>query len=154
MDLTWEPEVSLIEDGNADLVEAWYKAQWEEGRTIKAPEGLSAAAAEAREAAGIEDEEADGDEAAARAPPQQPPIHRADMVVLLAMLTARIGGEVPNGIHTKPLKPGASTAQREEYERSHVTNPETGQVVHKRSAAAFYQKQAKDAKPGAGHTQR
>ena len=35
-----------------------------------------------------------------------------------------------------------------------MTNPETGQVVHKRSAAAFYQKQAKDAKPGAGHTQR
>ena len=52
-------------------------------------------------------------------------------------------------LHTKLLKPGASAAQRDAYESSHVTNPETGQSVHKRAAVAFMQKQAKDAKPGA-----
>ena len=35
-----------------------------------------------------------------------------------------------------------------------MENEETGQTVHKRAALAFWQKQAKDAKPGAGHQQR
>ena len=35
-----------------------------------------------------------------------------------------------------------------------MENEATGQTVHKRAALAFYQKQAKDAKPGAGHQQR
>ena len=35
-----------------------------------------------------------------------------------------------------------------------MTNEETGQVIHKRAALAFRQKQARDATPGAGHQQR
>ena len=38
--------------------------------------------------------------------------------------------------------------------RSHVTNGDTGQSVHKAAALAHVQKVARDAKPGAGHTQR
>ena len=70
------------------------------------------------------------------------------------MLTERIGGEQPNGVHSKAQKPGATAAQRAAYEASHVENEETGQIVHKRAALAFWQKQLKDAKPGAGHQQR
>ena len=155
LDLTWQFEVGLIDDGNADFLEGWYKEQWAAGRTIMAPAGLSEAAATARADAGLESEEGEDSDASVRPPPPpQPPIHTIDMAVLLALLTASIGSEKPNGIHSKSLKPGSSTAQREAYERSHVTNPETGQVVHKRAALAFRQKQAKDAKPGAGHTQR
>ena len=155
LDLTWQHEVALIEDGNADLIEVWYKAQWAAGRTIKPPIGLGEAAAAARAEAGIADDEDGEGEATPRPPPPlQPDIGNFDMVALLALLTACIGGEKPNGVHSKQLRPGASRVQREAYDRSHVTNPETGQVVHKRAAAAFWQKQAKDAKPGAGHTQR
>ena len=157
LDLTWQFEVGLIEDGNADLVEGWYKEQWAAGRTIKAPAGLSEAAATARAEAGLGSEEGEDSDASLQPPPPpplQPPIHPIDMAVLLALLTAPIGSEKPNGIHSKPLKPGSSAAQREAYEHPHVTNLETGQVVHKRAALAFRQKQAKDAKPGAGHTQR
>ena len=38
------------------------------------------------------------------------------------------------------------------YDQSHVTNPETGQVVHKKSLLAHMQRQAEDSKPGAGRT--
>ena len=62
--------------------------------------------------------------------------------------------EQPNGKHSKALKHDATGAQRAAYDVSHVENEETGQFVHKRAALAFYQKQAKDAKPGAGHQQR
>ena len=112
-------------EGNAPLVLEWYLREHRQGRKKKMPDGLEAAARkEGWEAA----DEASG-ASAEDAPPQlQPPIVPADREAVLVMLTARIGLQQPNGVHTQPLADGASAAQRSAYEHSHVTNPETDQV--------------------------
>ena len=87
-------------------------------------------------------------------PPTQPEIEDVDQAALISILTEPIGSEEPNGVHSKAPKPDATAVQRAAYEASHVENEATGQCVHKRAALAFFQKQATDAKPGAGHQQR
>ena len=53
-------------------------------------------------------------------------------------------------MHGRALAENATEAQRQAYEESHVTNPETGQTVHKSAALAHLQKQLLDATPGVG----
>ena len=74
-----------------------------------------AAEAEAEAEAGLE---AGTDEESTGLPPPQPPIVEPDRAVLLKMLTAAIGSEQPNGIHTRELKADATEAQRRAYEAS------------------------------------
>ena len=156
-DLTWEGHSELAVS-NPSLVWNYVQGVRRLGRSLKInqpnDEQLEAAArAEAGEAGGGGAAAAAAAAAAAvRAP--QPPIEAVDRAVLLKLLTAPVGAEQPNGLHSKALKLGASAAQRAAYEAAHVENDETGQSVHKRAAVAFFQKQAKDAKPGAGHQQR
>ena len=149
-DLTWQSEEGLVADGHAPLVLAYLLAEHRKGRHLTISDALRQAA---EEEAGeeMEEEGAMAGEEERPAPPQ-PPIVLPDMAALRQMLTAPIGSEVPNGIHSKPLKPGASEAQRKAYEATHVTNEATGQTCHKRAVAAHLQKVAVDAKPGAGRT--
>jgi hypothetical protein len=69
-------------------------------------------------------------------------------------LRRTIGSEQPNGIRARALRPDATAAQRRAYDATRVTSDETGQRVHKAAALAHWQKQVRDAKPGAGHQAR
>ena len=139
-DLTWEKQAQLIDEGHARLVLAYLQQ-----KKLVLPNGLEGEAAAQTTTAEEEEEEE-----AQAPPPQQPPIHPVDRPALLSMLAAPIGSEKSNGVHARALKPGASLAQLRAYEKSHVTNPATGQVVHKASSITHLQKQKVDATPGAG----
>eukprot|EP00966_Prymnesium_polylepis_P072904 1693029-Prymnesium_polylepis.1 len=146
-DLTWELHERLVEDGNAPLILAYLQEQHRRGRKLTIPDDLQAAAdAEMGAEAEPEPEPAP--------PPPQPPIEPVDRPALIALLIAPIGSEQPNGIRTRALRPDATAAQRKAYDATRVTNDETGQCVHKATALAHWQKQVRDAKPGAGHQAR
>ena len=152
-DLTWEKQSELIADGNGLLVHRYLQAH----TSLKRPEALDAAVQaellELGEAGGEASGDDGGDGAGSSAPPQrQPDVEPADRAAVLAMLTALIGSEVPNLRSAKALKPNASARQRQAYEATHVTNPSTGQVVHKQAALALAQNTASDTTPGAGRT--
>ena len=143
-DNTWEKQATLISDGHAGMVLEYLKKA-----KLTLPAGLEVAAQAAAEEAGIDEQEESGADPAAL-PPVQPPILPVDRAAVVMFLILAIGGEKPNGVHARPLKSGASEAQRLAYERSHVTNPDTQQVVHKRAALSHRQKQLLDSTPGAG----
>ena len=128
LDVTWETQAALIEDGHALLVLAYLQEQHRKGRKLVIPEGLQEAAKAQAE------EEGEALPEAAPPPQPQPPIEPPDRAALLLMLAAPVGAEQPNGMTVRALKPGASDAQRHAYEASHVTNLETGQTVHKQAA--------------------
>lgn len=128
LDVTWETQAALIEDGHALLVLAYLQEQHRKGRKLVIPEGLQEAAKAQAE------EEGEALPEAAPPPQPQPPIEPPDRAALLLMLAAPVGAEQPNGMTVRALKPGASDAQRHAYEASHVTNLETGQTVHKQGA--------------------
>eukprot|EP00966_Prymnesium_polylepis_P336919 7391810-Prymnesium_polylepis.2 len=147
-DVSWEGQRQLIEDGHALLVHHYLQ----EHLTLKRPEGLDAAVeAELLERgeAGLEPNEAEAGDEGSGEVPEQPDIQPADMASVLEMLTSRIGGEKPNEKVSKPIKPDASAKERRWYEATHIENPETGQMVHKLTAAAMLQQQSVDSKPGA-----
>ncbi|KOO30832.1 hypothetical protein Ctob_013295 [Chrysochromulina tobinii] len=155
-DLTWEAHIELAVS-NPQLVWKYVQGVRLTGKSLKIDKPNDAQLEAAALAdAGEEAEPAGGEpaDAPARASPSQPEIEAVDRAALIETLTACIGAEQPNGKHSKALKHDATGAQRAAYDVSHVENEETGQFVHKRAALAFYQKQAKDAKPGAGHQQR
>ena len=93
-----------------------------------------------------------GDET--EAPPirvPQPPIAHVDRAALLTMLASPIGSEsANNAIRPYKLAGTATAKQLARYERTHVLNEETGQLVHKSSALSQLQKQRIDSKLGAG----
>ena len=116
---------------------------------LKFPAGLA-------EDEGISEEEEEGEEEEAHTAQKkqtapQPEIAAVNLVLVLNLLTAPTGSESPNiAIRQYKLQETATAKQLARYERSHVTNPDTGQVVHKASVLAHMQKQSVDAKPGAG----
>ena len=81
----------------------------------------------------------------------QPPVAAVDLQGVLALITSAIGSEKPNiSVRSYKLAETATARQLARYERSHVLNEETGQIIHKASALAQWQKQQVDAKLGAG----
>ena len=141
-DTSWERQASLITDGHAQMVNNYLDL-----KKLKKPDGLAAAA----DAEAVVD---DGAAAQDTAQPPQPAIAIVDVAALVAFLSAPIGSEQANGIHPRPQKAGGSGAQRMAYNDSHVTNPATGQTVHKRAALSHTQKQMVDATPGQGRKAR
>ena len=155
LDVSWELQRELIDDGNALLVHRYLQ----ENPSLKRPDGLDAAvAAELAELGEVGNAMAmgDGDDGGdTRAPPPlQPVIGHVDLSAVVQLLTTRIGGEKDTGKKAAAFKANASTKERRYYEATHIKNPQTGEMVHKMTALAYAQRLAVDAKPGAGHAGR
>ena len=155
LDVTWELQRELIDDGNALHVHRYLQ----ENPSLKRPDGLDAAVAaelvelgEASDAMAMGDGDGDGNTAAP--PPLQPEIGHVDLAAVVQLLTTPIGGEKDTGKKAAALKANASVKERRYYEAMHIENPETGEMVHKTTAFALAQRCAVDAKPGAGHAGR
>ena len=70
---------------------------------------------------------------------------------VLQGLVAPLGSEEPNRhVREVNLPVHTSAAQRAEWEYTHVLNPETMQMVHKKAALAFEQRARADSTPGPG----
>ena len=139
LDLTWESQRNLLEDGHRALVRPYLLSN-----NLVLPAELRVDA----DAESDGDEEMEGGEESAT---PQPPIGHANLAAVLDLITAPIGSEQPNvAIPSYKLAATGTAKQIARYERCHITNPETGQVMHKASALAHLQKQVRDAKPGAG----
>ena len=148
--LSWESQQELVDGGNVVLV---YKYLMGVPHFAKAlPSGLK----EAAEAEMVEQEmempstEGESKSEVRRDMPQPEITPVTDVSPLLEMLSTALGSETPNGTRCKPLSAEATEKQREAYEATHITNPETLQTVHKAAALSHVQKLLRDATPGAG----